>query len=1066
MSLANLSIIEKDDLIKKMPKDALKRELREPSGNFPLFLIASRLKDVETMEKESMARQFSQESQGDEPTIAHRLAREVMPQAPISGMAAMPSPQPRPDPQGQMAQALAGPQREMPTVYRNQGGLAALGGAAMPATYEALMQNPEILGLGPFLASSFLDGDDDAPAPTSAPVPQERPILPPTVQVQPNQVPGSNAPVQISGGDTLPTIRAQSGLKGSYPGDASRITAEMLAAAARRRKEGGKPRLYNQGRKVSFEEAIKKGASPAAQMAAMYGIPSAIARQEERVFGGMDTLPPYQPESNPLALRSKGFTSPTRTLPHRGTDESASGLDYLKMMKDIAGDSDDLPTVFAQDGFNLPRILPRIGEGRTMSDLSSEQQLAYARKAFSAVSENDVNAQVDISDALARLGLSDAVINQAGGLLPVSSTPQISSPVSLLNRNAGQQRMADISASMLRPDEMSAVPGEAVQNRPVSSPASAVSQELRGPGITSVQTGELANLPRAPVPVPRGNTVPSLAASVPENTFFEEVNFNPVPPVGAVTSKTLPPPVARSMAPPPPPLAARSVALPPPPPVLTARDIVDKIKSGGADQSLESVSLRQKHDALNRAFDQTHQAFVPKQVAQSAASPTFSGTKVNSQETSPIGGKIGLRLQAKQPGKRELDQVAPDGKDDTFIVTPSPLPPPSSSPVAASTKAPATRSAASQAEQPVGLPSTIENLYQGTLAKEQPKVPTLSGALGSLKNYFPKGRLKGIVDQREEEVKKVESQDPVPKGMKDIRAMMDKRLKALDDSGLPFMTAAAAAIKGNQPTLVALTNAMIGYTAGDEQLKKQGLSLMKDMVDIDSTIATLEAGQRKAEADSRSNLIAAREASIKGDQLQENKLIEAAQAQIKLATITRDNLQKAQISAANSISNYAAMTFKTKAEQERFNTLLEASKAQNAGLSDFQHLERVMKVMKPASINPYTAARFGMAQESVKAKVEREIGAFEEKNMARWVARYNKDNPKNRVSATKSTGEDREKVLKFAYKNGLYGGLATEAAKTAIEKRFNPQSAQSTQGPSGGKDKNKVVDYKSLFYRG
>ena len=113
MSLANMSIIEKDDLIKKMPKDALKRELREPSGNLPLFLIAARLKEVESMEQEAMANQFAQEAQGDEPTIAHRLAREIMPQAPLSGMAAMPSPQPRPDPQGQMAQALAGPRREM-----------------------------------------------------------------------------------------------------------------------------------------------------------------------------------------------------------------------------------------------------------------------------------------------------------------------------------------------------------------------------------------------------------------------------------------------------------------------------------------------------------------------------------------------------------------------------------------------------------------------------------------------------------------------------------------------------------------------------------------------------------------------------------------------------------------------------------------------------------------------------------------------------------------------------------------------------------------------------------------
>jgi hypothetical protein len=275
MSLANLSIIEKDDLIKKMPKDALKRELRDPTGNLPLYMIAARLKEVETMEKEFQAKQFAQDAQGEEPTIAHRLAREIMPQAPISGMASMPSPQQRPDPQGQMAQQLAGPQNPMPTVY------------------------------------------------------------------------------------------AQSGLKGAYPGDAPRVTAEMLAAAARRRKDKGKSRLYNQDRKSSFEETIKKGASPAAQMAAMFGIPSAIARQEERVYGGLDTLPPFQSEYNALALRSKGFTSPTRTLSPGKDTEDASGLDYLKIMKGIAGDSDGLPTVFAENGFadqSASQLVP-VGDG-------------------------------------------------------------------------------------------------------------------------------------------------------------------------------------------------------------------------------------------------------------------------------------------------------------------------------------------------------------------------------------------------------------------------------------------------------------------------------------------------------------------------------------------------------------------------------------------------------------------------------------------------------------------------------------------------------------------------------
>ena len=985
MSLANMSIIEKDDLIKKMPKDALKRELREPSGNLPLFLIAARLKEVESMEQEAMANQFAQEAQGDEPTIAHRLAREIMPQAPLSGMAAMPSPQPRPDPQGQMAQALAGPRREMPTVYRNQGGLAALGGAAMPATLEALMQNPEMMGLAPFMMSEFM-GDDGSPSPM--PTPPQRPKLPPTVQVQPNQVPGSNAPVQIAGGDTLPTVRAQSGLRGKYPGDAARVTAEMLASAARRRKESGKPRLYNQGRKISFEETIKKGASPAAQMAAMFGIPSAIARQEERVFGGMDTLPPYQPESNPMALRSKGFTSPTRTLAHRGADEGASGLDYLKMMKDIAGDSDDLPTVFARNGVKLPSI----GEGQTILDLSQDQQLDYARKAFSFASENDVNAQAGISDALIRLGLPLEIIGQAGGLVPVSSAPQTSRPVSLLDRAAGHQKMAEISASGLRPIDMVSGPGEAdfTQNLPmpasvpegtfkaVKLPAPVMPRGTPGPGIMAVQTEQLADLPRAPVPVPRGNTVP---------------------PIGTVTSEVLPPPVARSVASPPPPPVATPVAktrgLSPPPPIQAS--VPPKMaprprprpENLGAD--LGSMDLRQRKEMFDREVERAKVA------------------------------------QAEQMVNRVRDQAQLDS--DLRIASPE------------ATTAEAT-TAASAPRSPMGLPPAISSLYEKALDKKQATVPTLGEALGSLKQYYPKGRLQGIVDQREDEVKKVEAQDPVPDGMRDIRAMMDKRLKALDDSGLPFMTAAAAAIKGNQPTLVALTNAMIGYTAGNEQLKKQGLSLMKDMVDIDANIATLEASQRKAEADARSNLIAARAASIKGDQEQENKLLAAAQAEIKLVTETNDRLQRSQVAAANAVTNFAGMTFKTKAEQERFNTLLKASRTQNAGLSEFEHLERVMKLMKPRSINPYTAARFDMAQEKEKAKVEKEIGAFEEKNMASWIARYNKANRRNRVSATNITGPDREKVLKFAYDKGLYGGLATGAAKTAIEQRFNPQSAQ------------------------
>ena len=71
-------------------------------------------------------------------------------------------------------------------------------------------------------------------------------------------------------------------------------------------------------------------------------------------MAALDTLTPYQTEYNPLALRSKGFTSPTRTLSPGKDTEDASGLDYLKIMKGIAGDSDGLPTVLRKmEGLRL-----------------------------------------------------------------------------------------------------------------------------------------------------------------------------------------------------------------------------------------------------------------------------------------------------------------------------------------------------------------------------------------------------------------------------------------------------------------------------------------------------------------------------------------------------------------------------------------------------------------------------------------------------------------------------------------------------------------------------------------
>ena len=274
MAVTNMSIIEKDDLIKKMPRDSLKEELRNPSGNFPLFLIAARLKEVEEMERDVMARQAAQQSSTEAETVAARLAQQAMPQVPMSGVGANPAPQPRPDAQGIMAQQMAGP-------------------------------------------------------------------------TQP-----------------LPTVMAQRGLQGKYPGESSGIDQEVLAAAVRSRQAKGGPRLYNQQRAIGFEKAGRKGAAPASQIPALLGLASAMAKTEERAFGGMETLPPFQIESSSMPMSRKGFTAPARSVGSKMPKEE-DGLAYIsKILGAMGGSSKDKPTVFAQEGFSSLSAQRRPGETR------------------------------------------------------------------------------------------------------------------------------------------------------------------------------------------------------------------------------------------------------------------------------------------------------------------------------------------------------------------------------------------------------------------------------------------------------------------------------------------------------------------------------------------------------------------------------------------------------------------------------------------------------------------------------------------------------------------------------
>ena len=116
MSLSSgMTIVELDDLIKSLPKERLQAELEKPTGHFPLYLVAGRLKEIESMTADAQAAAATEKAAEQPPSVAHRLA---MMQPPVmSEVAAAPQPQPQPSPAGQAAQMLT------PTVNANTGGL-------------------------------------------------------------------------------------------------------------------------------------------------------------------------------------------------------------------------------------------------------------------------------------------------------------------------------------------------------------------------------------------------------------------------------------------------------------------------------------------------------------------------------------------------------------------------------------------------------------------------------------------------------------------------------------------------------------------------------------------------------------------------------------------------------------------------------------------------------------------------------------------------------------------------------------------------------------------------------
>lgn len=651
MAVTNMSIIEKDDLIKKMPRDSLKEELRNPSGNFPLFLIAARLKEVEEMERDVMARQAAQQSSTEAETVAARLAQQAMPEVPMSGVGANPAPQPRPDAQGIMAQQMAGP-------------------------------------------------------------------------TQP-----------------LPTVMAQRGLQGKYPGESSGIDQEVLAAAVRSRQAKGGPRLYNQQRAVGFEKAGRKGAAPASQIPALLGLASAMAKTEERAFGGMETLPPFQIESSSMPMSRKGFTAPARSVGSKMPKEE-DGLAYIsKILGAMGGSSKDKPTVFAQEGF---------------SSLSTQRRPEETRRQLQARLEGRPDPGPD-STFLDRLG---SVFSSF-----VPTREQV-----LANQRVGTEFVE-----------------QAERPVPFSANQAAQAQQLLG--------------------------IPTRAE------LFE---VNPM---------------------------------------------------------------------------------------------SFTGAR---QEDIDEANRLPLQ-QAREGQARPLSQTSnqTDASDD----------------------------------------QTLD-------AVQIDEVPTLSSIgekFGKLISD-PNEQFKPIIAEYTKQVEEVEKQEPVPKSMTDMRERYQNRLDALEKSPLPFMTAAAAAIRGNQPILVAMTNAMIGYSAGDEKVKNQGLKIMGDMVDLDVNIKTLEAKQRDSEMKARNALLEARQAALKGNRERETQLLQlASNEQRSLRTAAADKA-KLENDAKNRTNQLKIGTFKTQAEIDRFDKALDAYKAENPNASEFEAISAAMRVMSPRSqTSSFSALNFERA---------------------------------------------------------------------------------------------------------
>ena len=205
-------------------------------------------------------------------------------------------------------------------------------------------------------------------------------------------------------------------------------------------------------------------------------------------------------------------------------------------------------------------------------------------------------------------------------------------------------------------------------------------------------------------------------------------------------------------------------------------------------------------------------------------------------------------------------------------------------------------------ENMMGLPD-----LSGEVAGRE-AVPSVSEIYKQQQELYPdlSGERKTIINKQAEALRTFKEQDVVPQSVKDIRDHLDGAVKALENNPLPWMRAAAAAIDGRKPILVAATHAMIGYTEGKEELRKEGLEMMGKMADMDMQMATLESQQAKTIFEQESLINQARLSEIEGRENRAAELIAAASAQQTAIANRNVDIDRIRVTMATSFMQFMA----------------------------------------------------------------------------------------------------------------------------------------------------------------